>query len=190
MKRIIILVVSLILCFSMIGINASADGIPAEYQKYIGKTYWIKTYLFGMEIKPFVMNFNNKKMLLNRRDCYTKIKVVGYTGDEWVGNFTIQINNNLYLTDGFTITLSKPSDYSRFEKDPKTLFKFRDSMWKKLSYLRPFKGMTQDMLKIIRGNPNKITAPHLFTKTEQWSYIKSSNEYYYFKNGVLASWKN
>lgn len=194
MKRLLVLITSLILCLSIMEINVSgftiADTIPAEYQKYIGKTYWVKTYLFGLYIKPFVMDSNNRKMLLNRRECYTKIKVIGYEGDTWVGKFTIEINNKQYTTDGCTITLSKPNDYSRLEKDPKTIFKFSNNIWNKLSYLNPFKGMTHEMLKIIRGNPIKIKPTHIFTSTEKWVYKnEASEEYYYFKSGKLTSWK-
>jgi hypothetical protein len=189
-KRLIVLAVSLVLCFSIIGINVFADGVPEEYQKYIGKTYWVKTYLFGEKIKPFVMNLNNKKILLNKKECYTKIKVIGYAGDTWVGKFTIEINNNQYLTDGCTITLSKSGDYSRLEEDPKALFKFSTNIWNKLSNLNPFIGMTHDMLTIIRGNPIKIKTTHIFTTKEQWTYRNGlSDEYYYFKNGNLTSWK-
>ena len=191
MRKLLVFIVSMILCLSIVEINVFADTIPPEYQKYIGKTYWVKTYLFGMKIKPFVMDFNNKKMLLNRKECYTKVKVIGYEGDTWVGKFTIQINNKPYLTDGCTITLSKSSDYSRLEKDPKALFEFSNNIWNKISSLNPFIGMTHDMLTIIRGNLIKIKTTHLFTTAEKWGYRNNpSDEYYYFKSGKLTSWQD
>ena len=55
-------------------------------------------------------------------------------------------------------------------------------------------GMTQEMIRLIKGEPTKINTSHFSSGVHsQWVYrndlFPSSTEYFYFQNGKLTSWQ-
>lgn len=187
----VVLLAAVLLCvFSTAGMADTGKNVPAAVKKYIGKTYWSKTYYFGDSLEPYVCDsITNKKIMLNKDDFFTKMKITGYKANGLNHNFIALINGKTCLVDETIVLNADPKDYSIFDKDPKSIFKWSPSVWKKLSSLNPFFGMTPDMLKMIRGNYSKLNkVKEKGGVLDVWVYLTDvGNEYFYFKDGKLIA---
>jgi hypothetical protein len=193
-KKIFIgLLVGMLLClYSIVGMASASKSVPSSIKKYIGKTYWIKTHYFGDGTEAFVnIVSNKKKLVLDKNEFFTKVKVTGYEAGKLEGNFIAVINGKTCSFVDYIITSADVKDYSIFTKDPKTIYKWSKDIWLKLCKLDPFSGMTPDMLKMIRGNCSKLNK-NMKTKygtADEWVYLSDlGNEFYFFKSGKLYTW--
>lgn len=192
-KICISLLIAIILClYSIVGMAFVEKSVPASVKKYIGKTYWMKTHYFGDGNNPFVYAVDGKKkILLDKNEFFTKLKVTGYVAGVLSGNFKVMINGKACLVEDYIITSADPKDFSIFTKDPKTIYKWSKKEWIQLCKLDPFVGMTPDKLKMIRGNYSKINK-NIKTKNglvDDWVYLSDlGNEYYFFQKGKLYTW--
>ncbi|MBU5426214.1 copper amine oxidase N-terminal domain-containing protein [Tissierella pigra] len=191
----------------------------------IGKTYWVRIESYGRYaiINPDTGQEYSENLLTNHdRDArYIKIRIDEHyfdkdeifkergqkvtDGKEIYHTDTLikgVINDEIKaVTSTYRITgllkeeKSGEGKYRIFDKDPKTIFKWKESVWKDLGQGKKWIGMTKDMLIVHMGRqPNKINRTVVKSVTsEQWVYSWSygiSSEYYYFENDKLVGWQD